>query len=312
MHRIDRLARSLAAPTLGLLRTAELHAAGVPWSSISRRIASGLWERPHHGVADITCQGWDWERRVVAAVLACPSGTLASHRTAAALHDLPGFGRHGRIEVTTPRPGRTRTLPYRVHSTVRPDPGVLLHGVPCTGAARTLVGLGSCVDDRSLARAAREALRRGLLAPGALHDPALDNLPGTVRAREAMVRQLSAALLRQESHLEGDVIDRLVRLDDLPPFTPQHAVEVRGRHLRIDLAWPELRVAVEVDGSRWHADHLAGLADAERQRLLETEGWTVLRVSAADLADRAAWTRFVQRLRTAIAVSLTAQERTSG
>lgn len=301
--RIDRIAREVAEPTRGLARTRDLRAGGLHGSTIARRVGAGVWGQPHHGVVDVTCERWDWERRVIAAVLANPAGTVASHRSAAALHGLPGFARSGRIEITTPRAGRTSSLPYTVHSTVRPDPDAcIIDDVPCAGPARTLVGLGVCVDDRALARAARDALRRGLVDLGSLHASVLDHLPGAERVRAVAGRQLRSAMLRQDSPLEGDVIDRLLELDDLPEFTTQYEVETAGRRLRPDIVWPDLGVIVEVDGSRWHADELAATADAERQRLLEEDGWTVLRVTAADLTDPAAWQRFVRRLREALSV----------
>lgn len=301
--RIDVTARRIAEPTRGLARTRDLCAGGLHGSTVARRVVAGVWERPHPGVIDITCEKWDWARRVLAAVLAKPEGTVASHGTAAALHGLPGFTRSGRIEITTPRAARTSSLPYTVHSSVRPDPGCVIASIPCASSARTLVGLATYVSDRALARAVRDALRRGLVDLTTLHDPALDNLPGTERARTVAQLQASAALLEQESPLEGDVIDRLLALADLPAFTTQHTVRTAGRALRPDIAWPTQRVVVEVDGGRWHADHLAVSADAERQRLLEDDGWTVLRVSAADLADEASWNRFVARLRAALAAA---------
>lgn len=307
MGRIDRLARELATDRRGLVRTSTLHAEGVAWSTIARRVDAGTWERPHHGVVDVTCEGWDWERRVIAAVLACRTGTVASHRTAAALHDLPGFPRSGRVEVTAPRRGRTNTLPFTIHSTLHVEEPVVIDSVPCASPVRTLQGLGTVVGDRALARAVRDALRRGLVDLAALHAPALDALPGMVRVREMARRELEASMLRQESPLEGDVIDRLLVVPGLPRFRTQETVVAGGRELRIDIAWPRLRIAVEVDGGRWHADELARLADDERQQLLEEDGWVVLRVSAADLADARAWERFVARLRAA--VSLAQQER---
>ena len=299
--RTDRLAREATAASRGLARTNALVAVGLHRSTIARRVATGVWARPHHGVIDVTRQEMDWSRRVLAVVLANPEGTVASHGTAAALHDLPGFGRQGRIEVTTPRPGRMSSVPHTVHSSVRPDPHVTtIEAVPCAGPVRTLVGLATGVPDRVLARAAREALRRGLVTVDDVRDEHLDHLPGTRRLRRVVAREHEAALLSQESPLEGDVIDRLLRLLWLPPFTTQFVLDVDGRRLRPDIAWPEHRVLLEVDGGRWHADHLAAAADDERQRLLEAAGWTVLRVSVADLTSDEAWQRVARRLRHAL------------
>lgn len=299
--RIDRIAHEATAESRGLIRTSGLVAAGVATGTISRRVAAGVWARPHHGVVDVTRQEWDWGRRLLAAVLANPPGTVASHTSAAALHRLPGFPRSGRIEITTPRAGRTSAVPYVIHSTLRPiADDLVIDAVPCADPVRTLVGLATCTDDRALARATREALRRGLITSEAVESEALDLLPGTGRLRRCVTREFAATLLAVESPIEDEVVARLLVVPGLPTFTTQFEVQVRGRRLRPDIAWTEHRVILEVDGSRWHADHLAAAADTERQRLLEGAGWVVLRVSTADLESDVAWSRFLGRLRLAL------------
>lgn len=61
-------------------------------------------------------------------------------------------------------------------------------------------------------------------------------------------------------------------------FYPQYPV------LRyfVDFANPAARVAIECDGARWHTDTAR---DAERQRRIEAEGWTVYRISGRDCLD---------------------------
>lgn len=300
--RIDLIAREAAGDTRGLARTAVLVAAGIPTSTIARRVRSGAWVRPHFGVVDVTLGPWDWTRRVLAAVLANPEGTVASHTSAAALHRLPGFPLEGRIEVTTPRAGRMSSIPYKVHSSVLSDEPIMVDAVPCASGLRTLTGIATCVGERAMARATREALRRDLVDLDLLMDDALDHIPGIQRVRRVIAVEQSRALLSTESPLEDDVVDRLLRAPDVPPFVTQHVVELDGCDLRLDVAWPDARVLVEVDGGRWHADHLAARADEERQALLERHGWTVVRCTAADLADDASWGRFLARLTTALSV----------
>lgn len=56
---------------------------------------------------------------------------------------------------------------------------------------------------------------------------------------------------------------------------------------RVDLAWPELRVAVEYDGAH-HDDPGRIVRDRARLNAIRRVGWTVLVVDAAQLAHRAA------------------------
>lgn len=59
---------------------------------------------------------------------------------------------------------------------------------------------------------------------------------------------------------------------------------VPGRRYRLDLAFPEHKIAIEVDGFRHHGKYLSDFRrDRVRQNLLVAHGWKVLRVPAGDL-----------------------------
>ena len=295
----DRIARKVSGSTMGLCRTRDLVEAGASWNAIARRVEREVWARPHHGIVDTTLQAWTWPRRVLAAVLSCPVGTVASFRTAGGLYDLPGVERGGRIEVTTPRSGRTRDVQFTVHSTMYPDSGTSRGGVPCTRPVRTAVDLARCLGDRPYARIVRELLRRGAIGAGDVHDQTLARLPGHARFAATVETEWDLARLPTESPLEDDVVDWLVRRG-LRGFVTQHAVrvpDVAGSNdgeepqtvaYRLDIAWPERRVAVSVVGARWHADALAREADRIRRENLAAAGWTVVEVRADDLHGAAA------------------------
>lgn len=71
---------------------------------------------------------------------------------------------------------------------------------------------------------------------------------------------------------------RLLRKARLPIGRTQHAFKENGRFVaRVDFVYPELRVVVEVDGSRWHTGRRARIRDAERDNYLNIRGWIVLR-----------------------------------
>lgn len=78
---------------------------------------------------------------------------------------------------------------------------------------------------------------------------------------------------------------RLVLLaSSLPRPVAQHVVlDVRGRFVaRVDFAWPDVRVALEYEGG-WHAHNVG--PDRRRLNALTAAGWTVVFVTAADMAD---------------------------
>jgi hypothetical protein len=68
-------------------------------------------------------------------------------------------------------------------------------------------------------------------------------------------------------------------LSGLPPPVSQHPVSLDGREFALDLSYPEVRLAIEYNGS----DHLQpdrALRDLDRERLLGAAGWRVIRFGA--------------------------------
>ncbi len=80
-----------------------------------------------------------------------------------------------------------------------------------------------------------------------------------------------------ESSYEREFL-QLVEPLAIPLPHPQHNIR-EGNQLvaRVDAAWPDLHVAVEIDGHRFHATRAQRAADARRQNELELLGWKVLR-----------------------------------
>jgi very-short-patch-repair endonuclease len=54
----------------------------------------------------------------------------------------------------------------------------------------------------------------------------------------------------------------------------------------LDIAFPEQRVAIEVDGWAWHHDVARFRRDRQRQNALVLAGWTILRFTWHDLTER--------------------------
>jgi len=101
---------------------------------------------------------------------------------------------------------------------------------------------------------------------------------GTVRG----ARLLGLATGRAESPPESWLLLAIVERGFPPPEANWCVRSSDGRVLyRIDLAWPELRIAVEYDG---YAAHLGREdMDAARADDLQRRGWIVIRVTAQDL-----------------------------
>jgi very-short-patch-repair endonuclease len=61
---------------------------------------------------------------------------------------------------------------------------------------------------------------------------------------------------------------------------PETQIEFRDLHIRVDMGWREWKVAVEYDGVQHWTDRRQRSWDIERIAMLESIGWTVVRVSA--------------------------------
>lgn len=62
-------------------------------------------------------------------------------------------------------------------------------------------------------------------------------------------------------------------------------IRVKGRTYYADLAFPGARIAVELDGWRYHSDRASFVSDRRRDVALRLAGWTVLRFTAQSLEE---------------------------
>lgn len=82
-----------------------------------------------------------------------------------------------------------------------------------------------------------------------------------------------------DSELEARVA-RWLRAAGLPPPVGQHPVLVGDRRYRIDYAYPDLGIAIELDGWGAHGTRRAFDLDRARGNDLELTGWTLLRFTS--------------------------------
>ena len=95
-----------------------------------------------------------------------------------------------------------------------------------------------------------------------------------------VVRRRPAWQTALQSDLEARVLDEISR-QGLPRPIPQYPLTLPGAGaIRVDFAWPELRVAVEVDHPLWHIDRHK---DIRRDRKLGLLGWSTPRITSLDV-----------------------------
>jgi hypothetical protein len=261
-------------------------------------VASGRLEPVRRGVYRIAGTPPTWEQRVMAAVLAIPA-SRASHRTAARLFGLEAFA-GDMVEVTVRGRQRTRRAGVVIHDTavVGPLHGDIALGIPCMSPARTLCDLTAITDSWTVEPAVDEALRKRIVTVRGLATVFAD-LEQRGRRRSTVMREIlearAGAVGAGESHPEVRV-SKLIVAAGLPAPTQQHRVRVGGRTARLDLAYPDLLIAVEYDGWAFHASRSAFDRDRAHANELELLGWLVLRFTS-NSSD----TAIVQTIRRAIA-----------
>ena len=112
-----------------------------------------------------------------------------------------------------------------------------------------------------------------------------------------------------ESDLETEML-QLIRRFGLPEPVRQHEVVVASRRFRIDLAYPELKIAIEVDGYEPHFGAHATDHDATRDGLLQLENWLTQHFTRRHIRHEAP--ESAARLREAIAARSLGARRSPG
>ncbi|MGH2697765.1 MAG: DUF559 domain-containing protein [Actinomycetota bacterium] len=279
----------LIATNYGLATRNQLRQLGYADSGIQRLVAAGRLERFLPRVFRSTSVPVTWEMHAMAGCLRSPGEVWLSHRSAAAHHDLTGCPKD-RLEFLSTR----RLRPARGHllhfvAELPPCDVEVLGGIPVTAPARTLLDLAAVVGDETLEIALDDALCRHKVRLARLRWR-LEELggkgkPGTAALRRLLEVRGDGAMV-PTTILETKLV-RLLRTGKVPVALPQHRFREHGKLVaRVDFAYPDQRLVIEVDGSRWHAGRRARVKDAERDNYLNLQGWTVLRFTWFDLVQR--------------------------
>jgi hypothetical protein len=226
-------------------------------------------------------------RRIAAVLIGAPPSAVVSHLSAAALwgFEVPLVPDDERVHLIVSREERVRNRPDRVvHcSEVPPAETRHLRGVTVTSPSRTWVDLAAVVPPPALLAVTDQMLARRF--PG-------DEFPAILRRSGGRRGVVTArCTLPWADPLTGSPMESVLRWllveAGLPRPVLQHVVRhPDGRFLgRVDLAWPEQRVAVEFDGDV-HRDRRVFVDDLRRQNGLVLADWTVLRFTSADVLGR--------------------------
>jgi very-short-patch-repair endonuclease len=197
----------------------------------------------------------------MAAVLACGSGAVLSHRSAAELWRLLEPGATSVDVTVATAAGRKRRPGLRIHRSAElpAAASTTLKRIAVTTPARTLADLARVASPGLVRRATRQADYLGLPLGQSASD----------RTRSELERSFLA----------------LCRRHRLPP----PLVNVRIGAYRVDFLWAASKLIVETDGYAAHRGRQAFEDDRVRDAVLQAAGYSVLRLSHAQVT-REVWT----------------------
>lgn len=279
----DTKVLAIAACQHGLLTQRQARQAGLSRGAVRRRVVSGRLIEVGHGVYRVAGSAETPYSEIAAAVLGARQPAFASHATAALLWGIAVDS--AGIELTTLNPTRVRRngiLEHRSYALVDVDVSEK-DGIAVTSPARTLIDLSGRYNAERLGNLVDDALRKRIVSISSIHRCAerLRSAPGR---RMSIVRDVLATRVPGydpgESDLEARALRAILRAG-LPAPRQQYEVLVGGIRMRLDFAYPEQRLAVEMDGWTYHGPRSNFEADRRRDNALLLAGWQVLRFTTS-------------------------------
>ena len=235
------------------------------------RIGPGVYR---HGAVAAT-----WKSQLLAACLI--SNGVASHLSAAALHGIDGFRETVR-EITVPE-GRWKPIDaVRVHQTRQWHAAqhIVRDHIPCTDLSRTIIDVAAVANPRRVQEMVDAVLRASrfdlsdLYAIVVRHASKGRNGCGVLREVLDSRMPDSGVPLSKWSRLVG----RLLVDAGLPEPVYEYRILDRAGALiaQVDLAYPEAKVAIELDSIAWHFNRASFHHDRARWNAITRERWTPL------------------------------------
>ena len=280
----------IAASQYGLVTRSQLLGSGLTHRTIRYRVRTGRLLELHADVFAIAGSPPSWHRDVLAACLTTePNNGCASHITAGRLWGLDAVPSDDAVHITVNLPFGRTLWGVVVHHTIADLRSRSIDAIPVTNIEQTLMDLCSCMSRANAEYAMDSACRRRLTNRRRLElhieEFGARGRPGTAVFRE-LIAERSSERRVPESALERKFL-RLIRAVGLPEPEMQYPVRIDGRLIaRIDFAWPDQSVFVEVDGERHHTGGDRWQRDLARQNRLAAVGMFPLRYTWTDLRRR--------------------------
>ncbi len=255
-----------------------------------------LFNRLHPAVYRIRTARPTWMQQAWAATLSA-SDAVVSHKSAARLWGVKLFDDDTLpIEITVPRNIARRRSGLIVHESQQ------LHqvshtcrhesGLHVTTPERTIIDLSWKLSYSELA-CVFDVMCNLKLTSAAKLDNALSQIQTRGVRRIRQVRRIIASRINESTNVESQLERRMVRRirsEGITDFSTQLPIQTHDGSFRMDIALPELRICIEVDGPH-HLEPSRMVQDRQRDTAISACGWTVMRFSTFDNEDE-----FIRRL----------------
>jgi very-short-patch-repair endonuclease len=248
-------------------------------SAASRGEVHQLW----HGAYALRTEARDLplETRLAAADLTLGRVLTPCLDTAAALHGFDISG-DGRLHLIADRDTTSRRAEWVMHRIEPVEPEVIVGGRVTMHPVETAVRVAARRNSKAWSLAVLDAALRSGVVTGVDELRTLANrlrINGVRNVREVAPWASGLAESPRESLLRW-----ILHESGLPCTIPQWRVQhPSGRRYRLDLAWPEYKVACEYEGQSFHTGE-ALWRDRRRLNDLQDLGWSVLFVTSAMLS----------------------------
>jgi hypothetical protein len=294
-------AASLASRQHNLITYDQALEAGLSPDMVRRLVEQRIWIRVARGIYRINGVKATWRGRMMAACLQAGDDALISHRSAAALWGLDGFGPPMVLDLTVPPGRRPRVARARVHRRTV-NRRAVRDSIPVTPIPETILDLCAVSRNRDVPLRALDDVRRRRLVSTAELQRCFEDHSGRGQAGTVLYRQILERRLGKTppgSVFSAQVLDLLIDAG-VPEPEAEVWVTIDGRRYRIDLAYPRVKIAIECLGKIGHLNEKAFEEDPVRSNDFALDGWLQLFVTYRRYEERP--TGVVAEVETALAV----------
>jgi very-short-patch-repair endonuclease len=278
----DRALQQRQGRQLGLFTLAQALSSGFSRAAVRRRVVSGRWKEIDTRVYRVGDGLRATPRQALLARVLATRGA-ATGRSAAALYGWTGFP--AEPEIIVRRRAGVRPTGCRITDSLPASDVAMVDGIPATRPARTLIELAAVLPRERFEDVVDTAVVSRVVTLDRLEKRARE-LRAPRRSGCAVVLDVVATRHPELARARNEMEARILRILDqlqLPAPRVNLVVRLRGETRIVDFAWPDRKVALELDGFGPHSTRRVFDDDRLRRNLFTAEGWWMFHVTNSAL-----------------------------